>query len=400
MAPRYRWVILAVSVIAFLQTHLHRLAFAPLIPTFVGDLGLSYAAAGTIQTAYFWTYTAMQVPVGVVADRWGVRRVMVTCMAVLAIGAAAFGASGGFASSVVARMIVGLGASAVWVPAMRLVGEWFPPEERAAVTGMISAGGGLGGTLGFLLIPWLASWWGWRLAYGATAVPAILTLVLIAWCVRPGPRAAVAVGSRGGLGRVLATRELWPFNLLVFFSYGAYFSVITFLPAFLVTVHGATRPQAGLVTGLITAGTIVSWPLAGWLSDRAGRRKPFTVLSQAAAGLGFLVFAFVTPHLSLVATGFVAALLGLLIGGMILPFVMVVELTSPELAATVSGVTNGACFVGAMILPIVLGRIVDVTGGFGGAFTLAAGLEALALLCCIPLRETGRSTGAAFAVRS
>lgn len=390
MASPYRWIILAVGVTAFLQTHLHRMAFAPLIPTFVGDLGLSYAAAGTIQTAYFWTYATMQVPVGVIADRWGARRVMLVCMALLTLGAAAFSLSAGFGSSVVARMIVGLGACAVWVPAMRLVSEWFPPAERARATGMISAGGGLGGTLGLLLIPWLAAHWGWRLAYGATVVPAALTVVLIALLVTPGPRVAGAVGSRGGLRRVLATPELWPFNLMVFFSYGAYFSVITFLPAFLVSVLGATRPQAGLVTGLITAGTMVSWPLAGWLSDLQGRRKPLTVLGQAAAVGGFVAFAFVVPHVSLTGAGVVAALMGLLIGGMILPFVMVVELVPPELAATVSGVTNGACFVGAMALPIALGRIVDVTGGFTSAFLLAAGLQALALLCSVPMRETGR----------
>lgn len=390
MASPYRWIILAVGVTAFLQTHLHRMAFAPLIPTFVGDLGLSYAAAGTIQTAYFWTYATMQVPVGVIADRWGARRVMLVCMALLTLGAAAFSLSAGFGSSVVARMIVGLGACAVWVPAMRLVSEWFPPAERARATGMISAGGGLGGTLGLLLIPWLAAHWGWRLAYGATVVPAALTVVLIALLVTPGPRSAGAVVSGGGLRRVLATPELWPFNLMVFFSYGAYFSVITFLPAFLVSVLGATRPEAGLVTGLITAGTMVSWPLAGWLSDLQGRRKPLTVLGQVAAVGSFVAFAFVVPHLSLTGAGVVAALMGFLIGGMILPFVMVVELVPPELAATVSGVTNGACFVGAMVLPIVLGRIVDATGGFTSAFLLAAGLQALALLCSVPMRETGR----------
>lgn len=78
MATPHRSVILAVIVVAFMQTHLYRMAFAPLIPTFVADLGLTYAAAGTIQAAYFWTYALVQVPIGVIADRWGVWRVMLT----------------------------------------------------------------------------------------------------------------------------------------------------------------------------------------------------------------------------------------------------------------------------------------------------------------------------------
>jgi len=77
MSTPYRWIVLAVAVIAFMQTHLHRMAFTPLIPRFVVDLGLTYAGAGVIQTSYFWTYAIAQIPVGIVADRWGIRRVMI-----------------------------------------------------------------------------------------------------------------------------------------------------------------------------------------------------------------------------------------------------------------------------------------------------------------------------------
>lgn len=387
-------MILAVAVVAFMQTHVHRLAFAPLIPTFVHDLGLGYAAAGTIQTAYFWTYTLAQVPIGVIADRWGVRRVMAACMGVLTLGAVAFSLASGVGSGVAARMLVGLGAAAVWVPALRLVSEWFPPGERARATGLVSAGGAAGGTLALILVPWLASLWGWRLAYRATAVPALAALVLIALLVRAGPNAGGAVG-RGSLAGVLRTPALWPFNLMVFFSYGTSFSVLTFLPAFLVSRLGASPALAGTVTGLITGGMILSWPGAGWLSDRRGRRRPITALSQAANVAACVLFALVVPRLGLGGAAATALATGILIGGTILPFVMVVELFPPQLAATAVGVTNAACFVGSMVLPIVMGRIVDVTGGFAGAFLLAAGLHAVALACCFWMEETGPAARAA-----
>ena len=83
MPPPYRWVILAVCTLSFIQVHIHRLAFSPLVPTFVANLGITYAAAGAIQTAYFWTYTLVQVPIGVFTDRWGARRVMLVFMTAL-----------------------------------------------------------------------------------------------------------------------------------------------------------------------------------------------------------------------------------------------------------------------------------------------------------------------------
>ena len=358
---RYRWAVLGVCVVAFMQTHLHRMAFAPLIPTFVGDLDLSYAAAGTIQTAYFWTYMAAQIPIGIVADRWGSRRVMLACMVLLALGAVAFAASGTFLASIGARMLVGLGAAAVWVPSMRLVTEWFPAAERGRATGLLSAGGGVGGTL------------------------ALIVLLLPDDRRGAGPIAR----SRGSLRRVLATRALWPLNLSVLFAYGGYFSFVTFLPAFLVRGLGLTEAEAGATTSLITAGTIVSWPLAGLVSDRLGRRKPVYLFGQVASAAVCFVFALAVPGLG--AAGAVAAAVatGLLVGGMIIPFAMIIEMFPAGLAGTAAGVTNASCFVGGMIFPIVLGWIADTTGGFTASFLAAGALQAVALgFACLTL-ETG-----------
>src|SRR4029453_213121 len=127
--PGVRWVVLGLAVVAFAQTHLHRLGYAPLIPPVTAELGLTYAAAGAIQTAYFWTYTVVQLPIGLVVDRWGVRRVMLACMGLLTLGALAFALGGGYGTAIVARMLVGVGAAAVWVPGLRLISEWFPPAE-------------------------------------------------------------------------------------------------------------------------------------------------------------------------------------------------------------------------------------------------------------------------------
>lgn len=390
MSARARWVVLALVVIAFMQTHVHRLGFAPLIPLVTAELGLSYAAAGTIQTAYFWTYTLVQMPVGMIADRWGVRPVMLGCMTILTLGALAFAGSGSYLAAIAARMLVGVGAAAVWVPGLRLVSEWFPASERGRATGLIGAGGGAGGTLGFVLVPLMAAAWGWRAAYALAAVPAALTLVLIA-VLLPGTAAGGAARSAptGSLRRVLAARALWPFNLTVLCSYGSYFSFITFLPAFLVSDLGMSPARAGLVSGLIPAATIVSWPLAGLVSDRLGRRRPVYLASQAAGIAVCLAFALVVPHFGTGVAAVAAVTTGLVSGGMILPFVMVVELFPPEIAGTAAGVTNTATFVGGMVLPIILGRVVDVTGSFPAAFLLAAGVQALAFAVGLLVAETG-----------
>ncbi len=390
MPPAYRWVILAVCALSFIQVHIHRLAFSPLIPTFVTDLGITYAAAGAIQTAYFWTYTVAQIPIGVLTDRWGARRVMLFFMAALSVGALLFAASRSYPAAIAARALVGLGAAAVWVPGMRLITEWFPPGERGRVTGLFSAGGGIGGTLALLLVPWLAERWGWRLAYGATVVPVLVVLALILLFVRARESAPIGrarTPSRGALRRVLATPAIWPYNVSVLFSYGGYFSMLTFLPAFFVRGLGFSPSQSGFATSLITAGTIVSWPLAGYVSDRLGRRKGVYLVSQTASAAACVAFALLVPGVSLAATTMVAAATGLVVGGMITPYVMVIDLFPAELAGTAMGVINGSCFAGGMVLPIVLGRVVDVTGSFPAALLVAGCVQVLALISGAFVRE-------------
>ena len=387
----YRWVILSVCTLGFMQTHIHRVGFAPLIPTFVADLQLTYAAAGAIMTAYFWTYTAVQVPIGLLVDRWGARRVMVAFMAVLVLGAALFPLSRTYTQSLLARALVGLGAAAVWVPSLRLITEWFRAEERGRVIGILSAGGALGGTSALLLIPLLADRWGWRWGYAATLVPVLLTLALFALFVRggDGPSGAAPGGGLLALRRVLGTGVIWWFNVSVLLFYGAYFSMVTWLPTFLVNALRVTPAQAGFVTSLLTAGTIVSWPLAGLITDRIGRRKWVYLFSQLMSVAVSLVFALAGPHLSFAGAAGVALAAGVLFGGMITPFVMVVELFPRELAGTASGIVNTFCFLGSLIIPVLLGRVVDVTGSFPAAFLAAAAVQALAFVTACFTRDTG-----------
>jgi MFS family permease len=392
---RYRWVILGVCLLGFMQAHIHRIGFAPLIPIFMTDLGITYAAAATIMTAYFWTYTAVQVPVGVLADRLGPRRMMLTFLAVLVVGVIAFPLSQSYAQSLVTRGLIGLGAAGIWLPGLRLIHEWFPPQERGRATGLFSAGGGIGGTTALMLVPVLAERLGWRWGYAVTLIPLLTAFALIYFLVRPGPlaehrsAAAVSRGTAGALKHVLGAPALWPINVSVLCSYGAFIGLVTFLPAFLQRHEGLTPGRAGLVTGLVTAGTVISWPLAGFISDRVGRRKGIYLFSQGMCVLACLAFALLVPGRGLPAAALAALLTGLMLGGMITPFVMVVELFPADLIGTASGVVNTFCFVGSLLIPVLVGKILDVSGSFPAAFTACAVFEALALVSAAFTRETG-----------
>jgi nitrate/nitrite transporter NarK len=351
--------------------------------------------------SYFWTYAVMQVPVGVLTDRLGARRVMLACMGVMAVGAVAFSLSHTYGQSLLSRCLLGTGAAATWLPGLRLIQEWFEPRERGFATGLFSAGGGVGGTTALLLLPILAEGLGWRWAYALLAVPVLVTLAAV-WALveaEARERSADAVAGApdrflGALQEVLSMPVLWPFNLYVLFSYGGYFALLTWLPTFLVKSEGLSQAGAGFVTALVTSGTIVSWPLAGALSDRFGRRKPIFLASQAMSVAVCLAFAHLVPGRGLAGAALVAALSGLLLGGLITPYVMVTELVPPRLMGTASGVVNSFCFVGGLLVPVALGYALDLTGSFAAAFTACAAFEVVALAIAAFTRESGRRAAA------
>jgi sugar phosphate permease len=210
-----------------------------------------------------------------------------------------------------------------------------------------------------------------------------------------GPETSFPGSSRGGgtlgaLWQVLANRDIWPLSIAMLFFNGGYFSLITWTPVFVVRQLGGTQSEAGSVTSLITAAHIVSWPLLGLLTDRLGRRKLVVQMSLASGCLVSLGFALVVPGFPLWGAGAIALAAGFVMGGMILPTVMAVEIFPRELAGTVASVVNTFFFIGALTIPVLLGRLVDLTGSLPLAFVAAGAVQALALVPAAFIREPGR----------
>lgn len=392
-----RWAILGVCVLGTVIAYIHRLGLAPLVPMLVADLDVAYAGAGVLVTAYFWTYAAVQVPLGVLTDRVGARRTMLLSLGVLAVGIVAFALSRGFGEGLAARGLVGLGAAGFWLPALRLIRDWFPPHERGRATGLCSAGGGIGGTAALLLLPALAVDLGWRWAYATTLVPLVAMVVLTLSVVRDGPAgrarddAGAPVPPLAALGRVLGTGVLWPLAISSFCAYGAFLGLVTWLPTFLVNDHGLSAAAAGRVTSLVTAAVTVSWPLAGIVADRTGRPRAIAVASLVLGAVSCLVFAGFGPGTGTRALALTATVTGLVLGGMLMPYLLVLERFPATLVGTAAGVVNTSWLLGGLAAPAALGVLIDVTGSFQPVFMACAGLAGLAALSVALAWEPARA---------
>jgi nitrate/nitrite transporter NarK len=370
------WFILVILVFAFAQVHLHRVAFAVLIPTFIKTFHFTYFESGIIMSAFFWSHAAVQIPVGIFSDKYGANRVVKVCVAILTIGVIAFVLSHNMVEMLISRILMGFGG-ALLVPGVSIIRKDIHPRYHGLAVGIITAGGAFGGTVGLILISFLIGIWSWRFSYAITIIPIFLALFLVILFIMP----VTTINKSDDItvkkpklfySDVIRNPALWLLSFSVLFFFGAYFSFLTWLPSFLVEHFNTSNYQAGLITSLATAGTIISWPLAGFLADRLDRHIAIFRYSQFLSFLLIAAFSLLMFRTSIIWTIIASLTMGLVFGGMSLPYVIVLKLFPLELVGTANGIMNTFSFIGALSIPVVLGMIIDYTGNFSFAFDIMA----------------------------
>jgi MFS family permease len=400
LLPVFAW---ATGALFFFYAWVLRVAPSVMVEELMRDFSVGAGVLGHLSAAYFYGYAGMQVPVGLLLDRFGPRRLMTAAAFVCAGGCVLFSLSDTLSAATAGRFLIGASAAFSLVGAMAVAGQWFRPERFAALSGLAMAGGMAGGMFGQAPLRLAVEASDWRAATLALSLGGV-ALGIAAWLsVRDRWRGS---GGRGnvltGLGTVLGHRQTW---LIALAGLGTSAPLLAFASLwgvpFLETAYGLPRTLAATLTSLIFAGWAVGAPLFGWLSDRIGRRQgPLLVgLPSETAALAVLVY---VPGLPLGALAGLCFLVGFFGSTQIVCFALVRENHPAALSGTAIGFVNGMITgAGALFQPLV-GAILDLawTGESvhgarvydTGAYRLAiASLIACCLgglLCLLAIRET------------
>lgn len=349
-----------------------RVAPAVMVDELMRDFNIAATLLGNLSAIYFYTYAAMQIPSGLLADAVGPRRVATLAAVAAAIGIALFAQADSLWLAALGRGLIGASVAVAFVACMKLAGHWFPANRFATVTGVSLLIGNLGGMLAGVPLSEAVAGIGWRMAMLISAGVTLLLAASVWLWVRddPGERGYAshahpeALNSRGmsparSLKSVLAERDTW----LLFFAGGLHaapvlaFAGLWGVP-YLVQVHGMERSQAAGFTTAMLLGFAIGGPLLGGLSDRMGRRKlPYLGAALAHAG-GWIVF-LLFPDLPAAARYLLFAAIGFSAGGIIIGFAFSREVNHPGAAGTVGGVINMAVLGFAAIQQSAIGWLLD-----------------------------------------
>lgn len=408
-----RTVVLLLAVAAYLLSFFHRVAPAAIARDLAEAFQTTAASLGVLAATYFYVYTVMQIPTGVLADTLGPRKILTLGGLVAGAGSLLFGLAPSFEWALAGRTLVGVGVSVAFIAMLKLIAVWFDESRFATLTGITMFVGNLGSVSAGAPLAWAAQTSGWRAPFVAVGVLSLAIAVASWFLVQDSPAAhRAAEPHRRHLDRtawltnlwmVMKNPATWPGFFVNFGIAGSFFAFAgLWAGPYFTQAQGMSRVVASNHISVYFIGFAIGCALIGPLSDRMKRRKPLMMGGAILHALGWWIW-IANDALPAALTYPLCAAMGLFTASLTLSWACAKEVNPPLLSGMATSVVNVGVFLGPALLQPLVGWAMDRTwqGAMeGGARVYAAadyrqGLWILAAvaasgaLATLFVRETG-----------
>lgn len=397
--PRRRWRIAWLLGFGVLVNYFDRVNLSVSHEALVTTFGISSITFGYLSGAYNWTYMLCQLPVGVILDRFGVRkigRISTFLWSVASFAAALAPSVGGFFG---ARLLLGVGEAPTFPANAKATGLWFPPEERSLATAMFDSAAKFAPAVGVPLIGMLLIRVGWRLSFAATGVISLLYFVIF-WFVYRDPEddpkledserslisagltdptfGLVGTGESSSLGYLMRQRKVIGLAL-GFGSYNyVFYLLLTWLPSYLSSALHVNMLNSFLYTGVPWLfATFTDLVMGGWLATRliqSGRNanlvRKSILVGGTAVGLG--IFGAAYAHTPMTALFWISVSIGGLSAAAPIGWSLPSLIAPRNSVGSVGGILNFSNQISGVAAPIITGYVVSRFHSFTWAFAIAA----------------------------
>jgi len=411
---RYRWRMCALLLFATTINYVDRQVLGVLAPDLQQRLGWNELEYGYIVTAFQGAYAIGLLCAGAIIDRVGTRIGYALAIAVWSVAAMSHALATTALGFGIARFALGLGESGNFPAAIKTVAEWFPRRERAFATGIFNSGANVGAIVAPLTVPFIATYWGWQVAFLFTGI--LSATWLVAWLVsyrapeqHPKLSAAELAYIRSDAeepavripwARLLGHRQTWAFITAKFMTDPIWWFFLFWLPKFLHEKHGLTLTGLGAPLVVIYVMADVGSIAGGWIAGRFIKRGWTVNRARKSAMLICALAVVPIVAVSQVANLWLAVLLiGLATAGhqgwSANVFTLTSDMFPRRAVGSVVGIGGFGGAVGGMLIATFTGFLLQSTGSYVPVFMMAGSAYLLALgliQILVPRLEPARLT--------
>lgn len=332
----------------------------------MSDFRLNAASLGVIAAFYFYSYTFMQIPAGLLYDKFGPRILITTSVIICSLGALFFGMTKSFQMLALGRFFMGIGSAFAFIGVLIVAARWFEERRFAMLVGIAQLLAAFGAMGGAFPLASMVSNLGWRTSINLLSIFGFVLSLLAAIFIRDYPKDHphshtnhYKLGLFKSLKELVKEAQAWYLAIYAFCSWApiAIFAALWGVP-YLEKKFFLLKTEAALAVSCMWLGLMIVSPLLGWLSDKIRRRKSLIVI---LAGVGTLAstYLLLTKNLTITGAYPLIFLMGAASSGQILTFALVKDTVKPNITATAIGFNNMAVVLGGAVFQPLVGSIIS-----------------------------------------
>lgn len=348
---------------------------------------ISDAKFGNLVACYMYAYVIMQIPVGIMMDKYGPRKILTFACLMCAVGTCLFASSTILIVGQLGRFLVGFGSAFAFVGVLKIANTWLPPKHFALVVGLISTLGIIGGICGSLLMTVSVDFIGWQHSlYIAGFAGLILTIIIFSFIRDNKERQVADINTQdtGGFLSIVKNSNHWRNGFIGFLTYLPMTALADMWAIPYFKSVGLSNKAAAMCSAILYIGFGIGAPFWGWISDKLRSRRLPMIMGSFLASIMAALILFV-PNLHVIVVFILLVLLGAFASCEVLVFAVSNDLAKREHSATSLAFANMLIMLGGAIVVPLIGKLLDHFGTENGAVMLglhdhATFTQALALI--------------------
>lgn len=375
-----------------------RSVLSPVMPQIETEFGLSKSQLGLISSLFFLAYTLLQVPAGLLGDRLGRKRILVSGFMLFTLFMAAISISPTFLIFMLLWMLTGASQGVYYGPQYALSSEAIPKKWITLGSAVIGSGMSFGIALGYYLSSFMIEHYHttWKMPFLAMALPVLIVALLMLVFIREkapsadaNPAAGAEIKGDFRFCDLFKNRNLLMAYITIFCSIYGFFVIITWLPYYLQKERGMDIVHAAGIASIVPWISVLGTLICSYISDKLGRRKPVVLCMLPFSLLAIFGIVYSSSEAALIGVLVLYGFIGKISLNPVL--IALVADNAPRAAlSTAFGLYNFFGMAASIFAPYVTGFIADSTGSLNAGFYFAAMITVVGFVAMLFVKEGKR----------